>query len=222
MTHTLTVQKIEQVTHDTYRLICSKPDSFRFEAGQATHMALDKDGWRDEDRAFTMVSDPDAEHVEFVIKSYPSHDGVTELVPDIQPGDRWLAEDPAGAITDHGCGTFLAAGAGITPFIAILNKHAREGVGGDHLIFANTHDRDIIMKDTWDQMAGVTPTYVISDQDDTAHRKGQLDRAMLSDIGIATDKPCYVCGPGEFVDDIRDALKEMGVPEDKIITENGW
>ena len=222
MTYTLTVQKIEPLTHDTYHIICSRPDGFDFEPGQATHMALDKEGWRDEDRAFTMTSDPAADHVSFVIKSYPSHDGVTEMVPDIEPGDRWLAEEPAGAITDHGCGTFIAAGAGITPFIAILDKHAREGIGGDHLIFANEMDRDIILKDHWDQMSGLTATYVVSDQEDTAHRKGQIDEAMLRDIGVQTDRPCYVCGPQGFVDDIRDALKAIGVPEDKIITEDGW
>ncbi|MBS1301848.1 flavodoxin reductase [Loktanella sp. SALINAS62] len=222
MSYTLTVKKTEPLTHDTYRLICSRPDGFDFEPGQATHMALDKDGWRDEDRPFTMVSDPSDSDVVFVIKSYPSHDGVTEMVPDIQPGDRWIADEPAGAITDHGCGTFIAAGAGITPFIAILNKHARDGIGGDKLIFANKTDRDIILKDQWDQMAGVTPVYVISDQPDTEHRHGKLDRAMLEDIGIEQDRPFYICGPKGFVNDIRDALKSIGVPSDNIVTEEGW
>ena len=222
MTYTLTVEKIEPVTHDTYLLTCTKPEGFHFEPGQATHMALDKEGWRDEDRPFTMTSNPSDPHVEFVIKSYPSHDGVTELVPDIEPGDRWIAEEPAGAITDHGCGTFLAAGAGVTPFIAILRKHAREGVGGDVLIFANETDKDVILEEEWERMSGVTAHHVISDQEDTKHRHGTLDRAMLEEIGVQTDRPCYICGPQEFVDDMRETLKEMGVPDDKIIVEDGW
>ena len=91
-------------------------------------VALDKDGWRDEQRPFTFTGLPDADRLEFVIKSYPSHDGVTEQIADLKPGDSVLIEDPWGAIEDKGPGTFIAGGAGITPFIAILRaRHAREG-----------------------------------------------------------------------------------------------
>ena len=78
MTFKLTLKSIAPVTHDTWHLVFDRPEGFAFEPGQATHWALDKDGWRDEDRPFTMTSHPEAEIVEFVIKSYPDHDGVTE------------------------------------------------------------------------------------------------------------------------------------------------
>lgn len=109
MTFSLTLQDIKPVTHDTYQLTFDRPDGFNFEVGQATHFALDQSGWRDEDRAFTMTSLPgDSDKLEFVIKSYPSHDGVTERIPALQPGAQVIAEEPAGAITDHGPGTFIA------------------------------------------------------------------------------------------------------------------
>ena len=222
MTHKLTLKSIAPVTHDTWHLIFDRPEGFDFEPGQATHWALDKDGWRDEDRAFTMTSHPEAQVVEFVIKSYPDHDGVTEQIPDMQPGDAIIAEDPAGAITDHGPGVFLAAGAGVTPFIAILDKHDREGVTGDHLIFANKTDRDIILKDKWDAMEGLRATHVISDQPDTAHERGQIDKDMLQDLLRDLDQTFYICGPQGFVDAMRDALTELSVPKDRMVIENGW
>lgn len=222
MTHKLTLKSISPVTHDTWHLIFDRPADFTFEPGQATHAALDKDGWRDEDRPFTMTSHPDAEVVEFVIKSYPDHNGVTEQIPDMTPGDSIIAEDPAGAITDHGPGVFLAAGAGITPFIAILNKHDREGVTGDRLIFANKTDRDIILKDTWDAMEGVHPTHVISDQPDTDHVHGKIDREMLQDLLDDLDQTFYICGPGGFVDAMRETLLDLSVPKSKLVIENGW
>ena len=222
MTYKMTLKSIAPVTHDTWHLIFDRPPGFDFEPGQATHWALDKDGWRDEDRPFTMTSHPEAEVVEFVVKSYPDHDGVTEQVPDMQPGDSIIAEEPAGAITDHGPGVFLAAGAGITPFIAILDKHDRDGVTGDRLLFANKTDSDIILKDKWDAMAGVRATYVISDQPDTVHEKGKLDREMLQDLLQDLDQTFYICGPGGFVDAMRDALTELSVPKDRMVIENGW
>ena len=222
MTHTLTITALSPITHDTWHLVCDRPAGFDFKAGQATHMALDRDGWRDEDRPFTMTSQPEDAAVEFVIKSYPDHDGVTEQIPDLKPGDAFIAEDPAGAITDHGPGVFLAAGAGVTPFIALLDKHAKEGVTGDHLLFANKTDRDIILKDKWDAMDGLRAIYVISDQPDTDHIKGQIDREMLQDLLSDLDQTFYICGPGPFVDAMRDALTDLSVPKDKLVIENGW
>lgn len=222
MTHTLTITSLSPVTHDTWHLVCDRPAGFDFEAGQATHMALDRDGWRDEDRPFTMTSQPEDEAVEFVIKSYPDHYGVTKQIPDLKPGDAFIAEDPAGAITDHGQGVFLAAGAGVTPFIPLLDKHAKEGVTGDRLIFANKTDRDIILKDKWDAMDGLRATYVISDQPDTDHLKGQIDREMLQDLLDDLGQTFYICGPKPFVNAMRDALTDLSVPKDKMVIENGW
>jgi len=222
MTHTLTLTAIVPVTHDTWHLTFDHPAGFQFEPGQATHWALDKDGWRDKDRPFTMTSKPEADVVEFVIKSYPDHDGVTEQIPHMAPGDKILAEDPAGAITDHGTGVFLAAGAGITPFIAILDKHAREGVTGDRLIFANKTDHDIILRDKWDTMDGVTPTYVISGQADTDYIYGKIDKAMLQDLLNDLNQTFYICGPGGFVDAMRDALTDLSVSKSQMVIENGW
>ncbi len=222
MTYTLTLQSISPVTHDSWHLIFDKPAGFEFVPGQATHMALDKDGWREEDRPFTMTSDPDAQVVEFVIKSYPDHDGVTEQIAKMKVGDKVIAEEPAGAITDHGAGVFLAAGAGITPFIAILDKHAREDISGDRLLFANKTDADIILKDKWDAMDCVQSTYIISDQPDTEHEKGKLDKKMLQDLLRDLDTTFYICGPGAFVDAMRDVLTELSVPKSQMIIENGW
>jgi ferredoxin-NADP reductase len=222
MTHTLTLTSIAPVTHDTWHLTFDHPKGFQFEPGQATHWALDEDGWRDKDRPFTMTSDPKSDVVEFVIKSYPDHDGVTGQIPLMTPGDKVIAEDPAGAITDHGTGVFLAAGAGITPFIAILDKHSREDLTGDRLIFANKADRDIILKDKWDAMDGVKPTYVISDQPDTAHAPGRIDKGVLQDLLHDLDQTFYICGPGGFVDAMRDALADLSVPKDKMVIESGW
>lgn len=222
MTHALVLQEITPVTHDTYHLTFNRPDGFDFDPGQATELTFKKDGIADEGRPFTMISQPGEASLSFVIKSYPEHDGVTEHVPDLQIGDQAEAADPFGAITDHGPGVFLAAGAGVTPFIAILKKHAAEGVTGDSLIFSNKTEADIILKDTWESLSGVEPTYVITDQNDTDHRKGQLDKAALQELIDDFDQPFYICGPGGFVDAMRDALTDLGVSKDRLVIEEGW
>ena len=222
MTYKLTLQEIAEVTHDVHRLTFNRPDGFAFEAGQATELTLHKDGLEDESRPFTMTSRPNDKHLEFVIKSYPDHDGVTKEIPNLQMTDQVTAADPFGAINDRGPGVFIAGGAGVTPFISILRKQQEEGKSGSHLIFSNKTDKDIVLQEMWQSMPGLEVTFVVSDQDDTEHVKGYLDKAMLQTLISETDQPFYICGPGDMVDDVRNALKEMGVKEDHIVTEAGW
>jgi ferredoxin-NADP reductase len=219
---TLTLRSVAPVTHDTRHFVFDRPEGFEFDPGQATHLALDLEDWRDEDRPFTMVSDPDdRDRLEFVIKIYPDHDGMTKRLDTIEPGDRVFATEAEGAITDHGAGTFLAAGAGITPFIAILEARARDGrMGGDTLIFSNKAERDIILRDHWENMDGLNTHFVTDDSADDLP-DAPIDAGYL-DGRLPTDRPVYICGPGGFVDAMRDAAKTLGVPEDRIITEAGW
>ena len=222
MTHRLTLMDISPVTHDTYHLVFAKPDDFDFEPGQAAELTLDEKGWRDEDRPFTMTSLPQDSTLEFVIKSYPDHEGVTAQIPDLKPGDQVMLDGPFGAITDHGVGTFIAGGAGVTPFIAILKKQAAAGVQGSHLIFANDTKADIILKGLWDSLKGLKTTFVVKEGDDPSLRTGEVDKDLLSEVVTDLDQPFYICGPGGMVDAVRDTLREMGVKDDKIITEDGW
>ena len=149
MPHELTLKIKEQLTPDTHRYVFTKPEGIAFKPGQATEMTLMKDGWRDEGRPFTFTSLPDEDALEFVIKSYPDHDGVTEQLAKLVPGDTVEIVEPFGAITDHGPGVFIAAGAGITPFVSILDKHAAKGAMDCTLIFTNATEADIILREKW-------------------------------------------------------------------------
>lgn len=218
---TLTLQDVKPLTHDTRRFRFDRPDGFDFEPGQATHMALDREGWREEDRPFTMVSAPEEDRLDFVIKIYPDHDGVTKRMDDLEPGDRVLATEPAGAITDHGPGTFLAAGAGITPFIPILDLHVREERMDECLlVFANKSERDIILEDHWTNLPGLT-SHFVTDAEGDGRPDGPVDADMLDRI-VQRDKPVYICGPHGFVDAMKEALGEIGVPDDRLVVEDGW
>lgn len=224
MTHTLTLQSKEQLTPDTYRYVFNKPEGLDFDAGQATELTLLKDGWRDEARPFTFTSLPDEKGLEFVIKSYPEHDGVTEQLAKLEAGDTVEIEPPFGAITDHGAGVFIAAGAGITPFIPILEKHAEMGTMDCTLIFTNETEADVILRKKWEEMEGLTTIFTVTDENDTGAdvKERQVDKAFLKENLTRFDQTFYICGPQGFVDDVRDALKDLGADADKIVTEEGW
>ena len=218
--HTITVRSIDEITHDVRRYRCTKPDGYSFTPGQATELALDREGWRDEKRPFTFTSLPDDDVLEFTIKSYPDHDGVTEQIGRAEAGDRFLIGDAWGAIEDNGAGTFIAGGAGVTPFIAILRARRAAGdLDGCHLIFSNLTERDIILRDEFEAMPGLRTTFLVTEQPDSPLAADRLDRDALERLVDGVDRPFYVCGPPAMVDDISDALQQMGVDPDGITFE---
>ena len=224
MTHILTLQSKEQLTPDTHRYVFDKPEGLEFNAGQATELTLMKDGWRDEARPFTFTSSPDESALELTIKSYPDHDGVTEQLAKLEAGDTVKIVAPFGAISDHGPGVFIAAGAGITPFIPILDKHAAAGKMDCTLIFTNATEADVILREKWEAMEGLTTVFTVTNDTDADGQVKQtrVDKAFLKENLTRFDQTFYICGPEGFVNDVRNALKDLGADADKIVTEEGW
>ena len=133
-----------------------------FEPGQATDVSIDRDGWRDDKHPFTFTSLPDWNELQFTIKIYPDHHGLTEQIGGLDVGDRFIIGDAWGTIQYKGKGTFIAGGAGVTPFIAILRDlAARDRIAGHRLIFANRTEEDIILKQEFDDMEGLETIYVV-------------------------------------------------------------
>lgn len=71
-------------------------------------------------RPFTFTSLNDNSFLEFTIKIYNDHEGVTKQLGLLKTGDKLLIDDVWGAIEYKGPGYFIAGAAGLTPFIAIL------------------------------------------------------------------------------------------------------
>ena len=224
MPHKLTLKALAPVTHDTNHYVFDRPEGIDFEPGQAAALMLDREGWRGEDRPFTFTSQPEDTILEFVIKSYPDHDGVTERLPDLSEGDHVLMTDPFGAITDHGPGVFIAAGAGVTPFISILRRRSRDdALSGSRLLYSNKTEADIILKEEWERMDGLNPVFTVTDEESSDFAQGRIDRKFLQKhVQDFEGKIFYICGPEGFVDDVRDSLKGLGAEADNIITEEGW
>ena len=222
MTHQLTLLRREPVTHDTHRLRFSRPEGFGFTPGQATELTPDRDGWRDEGRPFTFTSLPDWDELEFTIKSYPDHEGVTAQIPTLQPGETVTITDPFGAIEDKGPGTFVAGGAGITPFIAVLRARlAREGdLSGSRLIFSNATEADIILKQEWERMPGLDCCFPITGEETTAHPNGRVDGDFLEATVTDWQTPFYVCGPPPMEEAVLGHLEARGISRDRLVTDH--
>lgn len=220
MAHTLAISKIENITHNVRQFTFEKPEGFEFTPGQAAEVGIDKDGWRDADNPFTFTALPEWDELQFTIKIYPSHDGLTEQIGQLETGDRFIIGDPWGTIEYKGKGTFIAGGAGVTPFIAILRMLRERGeLSGHRLIFANKREADIILRNEFDAMPGLEVVYVLSGEKKDGFEYGRIDKDMLQRLIGSTDEQFYVCGPDDMVDDINAALKDMGADPDGLTFE---
>lgn len=99
----------------------------------------------------------------FTIKTYPSRNGVTNQLLSLDKGGELILHGVFGDISYQGEGMFIAGGAGVTPFIAILKYLARKkAVGNNKLIFANKTRADIILKNEFQMLLGANFIYTLS------------------------------------------------------------
>lgn len=220
MAHIVKILKVEPVTHDVRRFTVQKPDGFRFEPGQATLVAVDRPEWQKKKRPFTFTSLNDWPDLEFTTKIYPEHHGVTEQLGALEAGDALLIEDPWGTIQYKGPGTFIAGGAGVTPFIAILRQLAKDGeIAGNTLLFSNKTARDIILRDEFEAMKGLRCVFTVTKQPDPTLDNRRIDRAFLEDLVADFDQHFYVCGPKQMVADLKGHLQALGAKADAVVFE---
>lgn len=220
MAHRVTITDIKELTHDVRQITVEKPAGYEFTPGQATDVAIDREGWRDQQRPFTFTGLGNRDSLEFVIKVYPDHDGVTEQIGTLKVGEALLIDEPWGAIRHKGAGVFIAGGAGITPFIAIIRDLRKRGdLQGHRLLFSNRIERDIILRDELEAADGLDCLFTVTHQPDSPLAAGLIDREFLRTRIDDFDQRFYVCGPPEMVDSVNAALTELGADPDGLVFE---
>jgi predicted ferric reductase len=96
--HHVKIISIDKVTHDVLRIVTEKPPHFNFTSGQATDVSINKNGLKDKKNPFTFTCLSDEGYIEFTIKTYPSHYGVTNELLQLKKDDDSILHDVFGAI----------------------------------------------------------------------------------------------------------------------------
>jgi ferredoxin-NADP reductase len=218
--HIVKVLETEFVTHNVKRFQVEKPAGYTYVPGQATDVSINKPGLENELRPFTFTSRTKEDYLEFIIKIYKGHNGVTEKLQDIGSGDELILHEVFGTIRYVGPGLFIAGGAGITPFIAILRQLKEENkLAGNRLLFANRTAADIILRQELSEMLGDNFFNVLEQPDNAQAIKGFIDSNLLQQHITATNQYFYICGPDRFTAAMIGNLLGLGVEDNHIIRE---
>lgn len=220
MEQIITIKSIINRTHDVRSYRCEKPANYNFVPGQATEVSINKEGWKDEKRPFTFTSLNSDEYLEFTIKSYFDHTGVTNKLYQLKEGDELIIDDVWGAIEYKGPGYFIAGGAGITPFISIFRQLEKDNqLDGNKLFFSNKTDRDIILEDEFNSMPGINVVHVITHDSHTKYHTGYIDEEFINQHIEDFSKNFYLCGPPKMMEDMQEILRKSGVSPEAVVFE---
>ena len=220
MDHIVKLLNIHEVTHNVKCFRIEKPYTYSFTPGQATDVSINKPGWEGKKRPFTFTALNDKPYLEFTIKRYIDHDGVTNHLHGLKPGDELIIRDVWGAIEYKGRGYFIAGGAGITPFIAILRQLNRDGeLTGNKLIFANKTVADIIYEPELISMLGRDFVNILSQENTSKYLHGRINDALLRREAPDPKKHFYICGPDKIVGNINKILSTLGVSAESVVFE---
>jgi hypothetical protein len=218
--HIVKIISVELVTHDVKRFTIQKPEGYKFKPGQATEVSINTPDFENEKRPFTFTSLKNNDYLEFTIKIYDSHNGVTKELGKLKHGDELIIGDVWGAIEYKGEGVFIAGGAGVTPFLAILKQLQVENkIANNKLIFTNKFEKDIILKKEFNEMLGKNFINTLTDEKKEEYENGRIDYAFLKEKIDNFKQHFYVCGPPQFVTAISEALAQLGAKTDAIVFE---
>lgn len=209
------------LTHDVKRFRVEKPEGFTFIAGQSVGVSLNLPGWENQVRFFTFTSLSEWKYLEFIIKIYEDHNGVTRQLGRTNAGAELILHEVFGTLVYKGPGIFIVGGAGVTPFIAIIRALYNAGqMAGNKLILSNKTPEDIILPVELSQMMGSDFINIFTRHGVIGFMDRRIDRKMLIDIIYDFSVYFYVCGPQKFVSEITTLLVGLGARADTIIFED--
>jgi len=219
MANAVKIKSIEKITHDVLHIVAQKPGGLQYHAGQAVDVSINKPGWEKELRPFTFTSLPTDNQIEFTIKTYPAHNGVTNQLLLLQPGDELLIGEVFGDIAYKGEGVFIAGGAGITPFLAILKQLEKENkIGNNKLLFANNTHADIINKEKLTNLLGNNFINILSNEKKEGFENGFITAGLIQKH-TGKNSFYYLCGPPPMMAAIENQLALLGVKSEYIVKE---
>jgi ring-1,2-phenylacetyl-CoA epoxidase subunit PaaE len=188
-------------------------------------------------RTYSLVSAPGEPRLRIVARVHS--DGVfsKHLAQHVRPGHRLDVLPPNGSFRAHspavGRGTCVAfaAGCGITPVIAIARGWLEAGLGGVILFYGNRSmaramclEELLALKDR--HLDRLALHFVMSrEPQEVEIYNGRLDGEHVGQLARSFFAPAeiaeyFVCGPGDMIDNVSQALRGLGVSSDRIRAEH--
>lgn len=223
----LTVSAVVQETADACSLVFDVPQDrradFTYKPGQFLTLRIPSEVTGSVARCYSLASSPHAdEPLKVTVKRTADGYGSNWLCDNITAGQSIEVLPPAGVFTPVDLTEKLvlfAGGSGITPVMSILKSALHSGNRNVVVIYGNRDEKSVIFAEELRELAARH-----SDALTVVHWLESVQglpspQQLATLISSFADHRAYMCGPGPFMDTVRNSLLLAGVPKDRIHAE---
>jgi ferredoxin-NADP reductase len=212
-------------TARVHRILFDVPDWPGHLPGQHIDLRLSAEDGYTAQRSYSIASAPEDPRLHLLVERFQGGEVSSYLTDGLRPGDALELRGPIGgyfvwspaADRDRAPADgarpvqLVAGGAGVAPFLAMLDQHRRTGSSTPvRLLYSARTLDDVLGRDALDARATITLTR----QAPAGWRglSGRIDRTVLQRQAFApTTRPrIFVCGPTSFVEGVATALVDLG------------
>ncbi len=238
--HLLTIAEIVDETAEARSIRFAIPEAlagaFAFRPGQHLTLKADIQG-EDVRRNYSLCVAPQDKAVKVTVKRIAGGVFSNWANDNLEPGDQIEVMPPHGSFTwefrpearNHYAG--FAGGSGITPILSLLKTALlTEPESKFTLFYGNRDSQSVIFLEELGRlknrfMGRLQVHHFLADEfEEIDLFNGMLDRTKCDLILGSLIEPeqidaFFICGPGPMMDAAEEALKEVGVPADRILVE---
>jgi len=224
--YTVKVSDIFQTTPTSVTVRMEKPEGFDFKPGQWGNFTIK--GKEDKvSRVLSFSSSPTEPHLEFTKRM--SGSDFCKGLENAKAGDTVSFSGPMGNLVYEGGlakVTFLAGGIGITPIRSILKNAIDKKIPGEkNLIYGNLNIEEAAFSEEikqWEEADhGLKVTHVLLDPHEGWNGfSGFIDRTVIeASVPDLHGQIYYISGPPPMVKAVSVHLDDLGIHEQRILTE---
>jgi ferredoxin-NADP reductase/MOSC domain-containing protein YiiM len=184
-------------------------------------------------RSYSLSDLPAADHFRISVKSELNGIGSSFLCDRAREGDVLDVSAPRGSFTlrpSQSPVVLLSAGVGATPVMSMLHALAAEKSQREiWWIYGARNRSEHPFAEESRSLLKQLPRgrgYIVYSRPAALDRvgvdfdaPGHIDTALLERVGVSRGSDCYLCGPTSFLLDMRDGLRNWGVPGGNVHTE---
>lgn len=239
--HALKVKDVRKETADCVSVAFEIPNElqsqFTFKAGQYLTFKFNING-EELRRSYSVCTAPIDNELRVAIKKVKDGKVSTYVNDKLKVGDVIDTMPPEGKFTpelhpyNKKTYNLFSGGSGITPSMSILKTVlAAESQAYVNLFYGNVNEDSIIFKNELDELRNKYQDRltIYHTLDNPKEKREELftGRITKEKTKIFADKfinknlinECFICGPGEMIQNVKEALEESGIPKNKIHIE---
>lgn len=219
------VGAIERISPDAVMVSFLLPPGTRFnyQAGQYVMVSKWLDGEQLQ-RCYSLCESPEQGALKIAVKRLADGKMSQYINASLQVGGELIVQGPFGDFVYRPLFaniTLFAAGSGITPIKAILERALQQTTGQIRLLYLNRQRDSVMFKTQLQELQESHSKRLKIDwyySAEEAHREQLVERlkvALCADINDA----CYLCGPQTLVSNLKDHIQQQGTSASRVFTE---